>query len=324
MSVFLVLLILLGVSVAQEEAERILTQFERDYVLLKRGKFEFEENFTYAYYSANQVFLQGFAILDPIFLTLGRFGIERVRRHVFMNIITLRYGLRNHIQLEVGVPVVYRYEEGAVPEANEDRSAEKFGLGDVTFGFSYQPLRETKGRPALILSLGFKTRSGKGPFDIDPNTEVPTGTGFYALRGGLSFLKGLDPVVVFGGLIYTYNIPRKVNRLIVPSLVGGEPVFIERVDPGDTVTLNGGFAYALSYRFSLSMQYIQNFTMHTYVWTRGAGKRRAINSQFNTALLKIGTSWTLSHRTSLNFGISVGLTADSPDFILELRIPYRF
>jgi hypothetical protein len=308
---------------AQEEA-RILTQFERDYVLLKRGQYEIEENFSYVYMSVNQVFLQGFAILDPIFLTLGVFGIERVRRHIFMNVFSLRYGVRDHLQVEVAVPVIYRYEEGAVPEADEDRSASRFGLGDIAFGLSYQPLRETRGRPAVILSLALKTRTGKGPFDIDPNRDVPTGSGFYSLKGGISLLKGLDPVVVFGGLAYSYNIEQKVNKLITPEVVPGSPTFVEKFDPGDTVSLNAGFAYALSYRFSLSFQYIQNFTMHTYVWTREGGRKRVVNSQINVALLKIGTSWNVSRSTSLNVGISLGLTGDSPDYVLEVRIPYRF
>ncbi|MDQ7037802.1 MAG: transporter [Aquificota bacterium] len=320
-------LALLGLTItlsfAQEET-RILTQFERDYILLKRGQYEVEENFSYVYMSVNQVFLQGFAILDPVFLTLGRFGIERVRRHIFTNVFSLRYGVRDHIQVEMAVPVIYRYEEGTVPETGVDRSADKFGLGDIAFGLSYQPLRETHRRPALILTAALKTRTGKGPFDIDPNRDVPTGTGFYSVRGGISLLKGLDPVVVFGGIAYAYNIEQKVNKLITPQVVQGQPAFVEKFDPGDTISLNAGFAYALSYKFSLSLQYIQNYTLHTYIWVRNEGRRRVLNSQINVAMLKVGTSWNITRSTSFNVGLSVGLTGDTPDYIIEVRIPYRF
>ncbi len=312
-----------SLSTAQEEA-RVLTQFERDYILLKRGQYEIEENFSYVYMSVNQVFLQGFAILDPIFLTLGQFGIERVRRHIFMNIFSLRYGVRDHLQVEMAVPVIYRYEEGSVPETGVDKSASRFGLGDMAFGLSYQPLRESHSRPAVILSLAFKTRTGKGPFDIDPNEDVPTGSGFYSVKGGVSILKGLDPVVIFGGVAYSYNITQRVNRLILPQVVSGSPTFVEKFDPGDTISLNAGFAYALSYKFSLSFQYVQNYTLHTYIWIRNEGRKRVLNSQINVAMLKVGTSWNVSKSTSINVGVSIGLTGDSPDYILEVRIPYRF
>ncbi len=323
--VFLVLVLLFSSSLkAQEEAERILTQFERDYILLKKGKFEFEESFSYIYYTSNQVFLESFAILDPIFLTLGRFGIERIRRHILVNMFTLRYGLTDNLQVDLAIPIVYRYEEGAVAETGDERSAERFGLGDIAIGFSFQPIRESHRRPAVVLSLVFKTRTGKGPFDVDPENDVPTGSGYYAIKGGINLLKSIDPVVIFGGLAYSYNMERTVNKLIVPNLAGGSPTFIEKVDPGDTITLNFGFAYALSYRFSFSMQYVQNFFLYTYIWERGKGKRRVPNSQFNNTLLKVGTSWILSPRTSLNVALSIGLTADSPDYVLEFRIPYRF
>lgn len=99
--IFSISLILLedGLAVEREDAKKaiskesqpseVLVQFERDYVLLKQKQFEIENTFSYVYYSSNQIYLNSFAILDPVFLTLGKFGIETNRRHIFVDNISL-------------------------------------------------------------------------------------------------------------------------------------------------------------------------------------------------------------------------------------------
>jgi len=74
----------------EAQPKEVLSHFERDYVLLKKGNFEFENNFSWTYNSANQIFLESFAILDPVFLTVGAFGVENIRRHIFSDTMTLR------------------------------------------------------------------------------------------------------------------------------------------------------------------------------------------------------------------------------------------
>jgi hypothetical protein len=53
-----------------------LAAASKQYILLKRGQWEVENGISYAYYSANQIYLQSFALLDPVFLTLGEFGVK--------------------------------------------------------------------------------------------------------------------------------------------------------------------------------------------------------------------------------------------------------
>ncbi|RLJ70092.1 outer membrane putative beta-barrel porin/alpha-amylase [Hydrogenivirga caldilitoris] len=331
-------LFLTGFSFTQETAnqkpEQALTQFERDYVLLKGGQFEFEENFTYTYYSANQIFLESFAILDPVFLTLGKFGIQTAKRNIFINTFMLRYGIRDNFQAEVSLPIVYRYDMVGVPtgtgQSTGDKHMERFGFGDVALGVSFQPVKETVSRPAVILNLGVKTKTGKSPFDIDPNNDVPTGTGYYSVRAGINLIKGVDPVVVFGGLGYIYNIKEKVNKTVKSDLNGdgdtedeGETGFLKYVYPGDTINLSLGMAYAISYTFSLSTQFIQNYTLSTYI-DNGTGKKRVQNSTLNSALFKFGAGMAVSPSVPVSFAVYIGLTEDAPDYMVELRIPIKF
>ncbi len=328
----LVLLTLIFVSAisfpqgGESRPEKALSQFERDYVLLKKGQFEFEENFTYTFYSAKQIFLESFAILDPVFLTLGQFGIETAKRNIFVNTFMFRYGVTNYLQLELSIPIVYRYDmvgvTGSGATEKGDRHMERFGLGDVAFGISIQPLKETATRPAVIFNVGFKTKTGKSPFDIDSESDVPTGTGYYSARGGINLVKGIDPVVVFGGLGYIYNITEEVNKSI-KSEVLNEEGYLKKVHPGDTINFNLGMAYALSYTFSITAQFIQNYTLSTYVETN-KGKKRVNNSILNTALFKFGAGLSLTPSIPVSFSVYMGLTEDAPDYIIEFRIPFKF
>ncbi len=333
MILLIVLLFMLSTAVSfpiERSPERALSQFERDYVLLKGGQFEFEENFTYTYYSAKQIFLESFAILDPVFLTLGQFGIDSAKRNIFINTFILRFGATDFLQFEASVPLVYRYDIVSTVGSGEtkrgERSMERAGIGDIAVGVSVQPLKETARRPALILNLGYKTKTGKSPFDIDPESDVPTGTGYSSIRAGFNLVKSIDPVVVYGGLAYIYNLPEKVNKQVSANVGTDaklETGFLKKVYLGDTINFNIGMAYALSYMFSISTQFIESYTLSTRIETN-EGKKRVKNSILNSALFKFGAGMSLTENIPVSFGIYMGLTDDAPDYIVELRIPVKF
>ncbi|WP_456401348.1 transporter [Persephonella sp.] len=313
----------------QKEAqpEEVLIQFERDYVLLPKSKFEVESSFSYVYYSANQIYLSSFAILDPVFLTLGEFGIKNARRHIIQYNISIRYGILKNLQFEVSIPYVYRNERlsviGTSQQGDKENVVEERGFGDVSFSLSYQPLRETGVRPALITFLAFKTKSGKSPFDLDdPENQLPTGSGYYAVRTGINLTKTIDPVVVFGGISYSYNMEEKVEKFYKNPNTG-DISRLDKINPGDTFSYSIGFAYALSYNFSLNFQFAQDYTFSTE--SKVNGKKSTVpNSTLNSAVLRLGTGWGLTDRSSLNVSLTIGLTSDAPNYIIEFRYPYRF
>ena len=75
-----------------------LAAASKQYILLKKGQFEIENAITYSHYSANQIYLQSFAILDPVFLTLGQFGIQSSKRDIFIYNLGGRYGIRDNLR----------------------------------------------------------------------------------------------------------------------------------------------------------------------------------------------------------------------------------
>lgn len=216
---------------------------------------------------------------------------------------------------------MYRNERASKTGTNEEITRDKFGLGDISFTLSYQPIRESGKMPAIITSLSYKTTTGKSPFKLsDPKKDLPTGSGYNSIKFGINVLKTIDPVVVFGGIAYSFNNDVSVNRQICGDSGCG---YLEKVYPGDTISLNLGMAYALSYNFSMNFQYLQDYTFTTKVKVNG-DKHSVGNSTLNSASFKIGTGWAISDRASINIALSIGLTSDSPDYILEIRIPYRF
>ncbi len=299
----------------EKQPEEILTQFERDYILLKEGQFELDTDLTYTYYSANQIFLESFAILDPVFLTLGKFDIERFRRHILTYALTFRYGWSDNLEFNVAVPIIYRFERKSVTN-KPDETSNVLNIGDISIALSYQPVRETYRRPAIITFLALKTKTGKSPYDLeDPKKDLPTGSGYYAIRAGFNLTKTIDPVVIFGGLAYAYNMDVDVNKLI-------EGKNLEKVYPGDNISLNIGLAYALTYNFAMNYQLIQNYTLTTKTRIDGEVKDTP-NSTLNSAVFRLGFGWIVSPNFSINVGISIGLTSDAPDYTLEFRFPYR-
>lgn len=306
---------------AQEEAKKALTRLEKDYILLKNKQVEIEYTFSFTYYSANQIYLESFAILDPVFLTLGRFGIERARRHIFVNSIAFRLGIMDNLQFDVNVPYVYRYDRISRGQQGNEETLERGDLGDISVNLSIQPIRETKSRPAIVLNFGYKFKTGKSPYRIDPNKDVPTGTGYRSAKFSVSWVKSVDPVVVFGSLGYTYNFPESVNQSVD---TGNGVDVLEKVYPGDNVNLALGFAYALAYNFSMNVQYINTYVFSSYIKKQGSQKLRVPNSTFNLAMLKLGTGWALTPKVPLSFSLYLGLTQDSPDYTVELRLPFKF
>jgi hypothetical protein len=141
-------------------------------------------------------------------------------------------------------------------------------------------------------------------------TELPTGSGFYIFQPGLTLLFPSDPVVLFAGASFIYNIPRDVGNSI------------GRVDPGSGGNANVGLGLSLNEKLSLTLGYD-----HT-VFSRPTS---ASNLLLTTSpqvtqigVLLIGGSYRWSDRSFINFVVGVGATREAPDLQVTFRIPTAF
>ena len=124
-----------------------------------------------------------------------------------------------------------------------------------------------------------------------------------------------DPAVFFGGLSYTHSFERKdLTRLVL----NGEREAIGTVAPGGVLGLNFGMGLALNDKTAFSMGVELNSVARTQ--QNGAPVAASVRTQLASLLL--GYSYRYSPKTTFNVAVSAGLTQDSPDLSISLRIPF--
>ena len=281
-----------------ESLERTLQQ--RGSILLPKGKLQLEPGVSWAHFSSNRINIQGFSIL-PV-LVIGDISTEEVKRDVFIETLSAKYGLLNNLQTEIKIPYRGEYDRINVSSTSET-TRQTSGLGDIEVGVSRQIGWEHGVMPDLIASFGLKSRTGREPY----NNAIALGTGHYGFRSSLIAVKSSDPAVVFGSLSYIYNMERKD----IPNF--------GNIKPGDSIGYSLGTAIALSYKTAISFSFDNSVTFQMK-----RNGRYLADSFLNVANFKTGLNWAINERSSVDFSVSMGLTKDSPDVSVEIKFPITF
>ncbi|QPQ55861.1 transporter [Allosphingosinicella flava] len=291
-------------------------------VLTPTGRIVLEPSIEYTRSSTNRLVFRGIELVPGI--QIGLIEASDADRDTIISTAGVRYGVTSRIEVEARLPYLYRRDRIEVAQQRDEsivRTIElkEKGIGDVEFGARYQ-LNSPRGqRPIWVASLRVKTNTGKGPFDIDYDefgvaTGLATGSGFWAIQPGLNFLLPSDPVVIYGGGSYLYHLPADVNRLVGEALIG-------RVDPGDAISANVGFGFALNPRFSYSLGYRHTYLMRTKTEINDTTQ---FSNTGHVGSLNMGLSYRLTPRQSVNLGFEFGVTSDAPDVSITLKIPTSF
>ena len=294
-----------------------------------------ELGFDYSHFDNARINLNGFLALDSIFL--GRISIDQVTADIFSVTPAFRVGLTDRLILSAEIPYLYRTSNfrsgGAGGNASGlvEETVHYDGFGDMTAGASYRLFRETAGRPDIVLNARVKAPTGKHPFGVElrevtgseGNLSVPerlsTGTGVWGFSVGVSALKTIDPLVVFGSLTYFRNLPKNFSD--IDEAQGEQP---GRVDIGDAYQIGAGVAFALNEKSSISLSYNQRLVQRTRIRRMGQEWRDIVGSQANVGFVNVGATFSLSKNLSLISTVGIGLTDDSPDLAVSIRLPYRF
>ncbi|HET8869055.1 MAG TPA: acetate kinase, partial [Aquabacterium sp.] len=147
--------------------------------------------------------------------------------------------------------------------------------------------------------------------------DLPTGSGFYSLQPALTWLLPSDPAVFFGGISYTHNFKRtNVSR----DVLSGQKEFLGDIEPGNVIGLNFGMGMALNDRASFSM----GVDLNSVAATRQNGEVVAGSVRTQLASLLLGYSYRYSEKTTFNLSVGAGLTRDTPDLSISIRIPKSF
>lgn len=298
------------------------------------NRFTIEPSFTYTHFDDARINLSGFLALDSIFL--GRISIDDVSADIFTLDLTGRYSVSPRLQFDANVPLLYRRSSfasggaGGNSEGVTEVGRTGRGLGDVSMGASYRVLQETNSTPDLVLNARVKAPTGRHPFGVEllevPGSEgnltVPerlsTGSGVWGASVGLSALKTIDPMVVYGSVSYFRNFARDFAD--IDEAPGDQP---GRARLGQAFQFGAGVAFALNERSSLNLGYTQRLVERTRIRRDEEGWRTVAGSQANVALMNIGATFALNPRTTLITNVGIGLTDDAPNMVVSLRFPFR-
>lgn len=291
-------------------APAVLADEPESLTLTPPNETEVELGFLYSHFSKNRLVVNGYSFYDVIII--GRLQVDEVRREIIIPSVTLRYGLSPKVNVEAMIPLRYRIDntlkygsqQGQMGLPTEETYS-AVGLGDIELALNFDTRLGSKDGTPFITTFGVKTATGIDLYSVS-NDQVPLGTGHWGARLGFATMRRLDPVVVFGGVSYFWNIARDVKGY-------------GTVDPGDTIQYSLGIAYALSQRFSLNARVEQSFTGKTI--KDGVGQS---GSDMNAATLYLGVSYVTQKGNALDFTVGSGLTEDSPDLTVKIGWPIKF
>ena len=311
--------------------------FEAPGVLTPRGHYVLEPSYQFGYSSSNRVALVGYTIIPA--LLIGLVDVRELKRNT--NTVTLagRYGLTNRTEVELRLPYTYRSDSTVSRELFTGTAVERVfqtsgrGIGDVELAVRHQLNDGGPDSSYYVAGLRVKTRTGKDPFEVvtDCQTrcvgdnasgtglplDLPTGSGFWAVQPSVTWLFPSDPAVFFGSVSYLYNIKRdNVERQVLSGAM--EP--LGTVKPGAVVGFNFGMGLALNDKASLSLGYDHQSIGRTK--QNGVAVPGSVRTQLGTLLM--GFSYRLTEKRTLNVTVGAGLTRDTPDVSLSVRLPTSF
>ncbi|MEW9570741.1 coiled-coil domain-containing protein [Rhodanobacter sp. Si-c] len=301
-------------------------------VLTPKGKLVIEPSYQFGYSSADQVDLVGYTVIPAILI--GLIDVRTVRTTTQTTTLTARYGFTNRFELEVRVPYVWTGSNIVSREiftgtaTNNVLSSSGSGLGDIEATARYQFNDGGADKPYFVGWFRFKSRTGTDPFEVTTDCvtrcvenvtgtglplQLPTGSGFYSAQPGMTWLLPSDPVVFFGNLSYLYNFER---HGVWEDLVLGRQ-YLGNVRIGNVGDVSIGMGFALNDKATLSIGYDQSFIGVT----KEMGQTVPGSTKIWLGQLLIGGAYRLSPTRTVNFTLGAGVTRDTPDVLVTVRVP---
>ena len=314
-------------------------------VLLQRDQLVLEPTLAYSFSSNSRLILTGFSIL-PL-LILGTIEAEKVEVQTFAPALGFRYGIRRGIQFDLRIPVlvqgITRLRVLSDETAQGQVSGEDAGIGDVSFGLSYQFLYERAWIPDLVFRLGASAPTGRSQFDIFEDIiatgefesidqfqqqltaqGLALGAGRWSLNATITGVKALDPAILFGTVGFTYAPPINETLLLLTANPSNPREII--VSPVDAdLAASNAFSVSLGMAISLNNQLSMNWSFaNSYRFSQEANGVKIPDSAVQSASFSMGFNIAVSPRITTNVVGSIGITPDSPDFSFSLTTPVSF
>jgi hypothetical protein len=310
--------------------------FDQPGVLTPVGKIVVEPSFQYSYSYGDSVSLVGYTVIPAILV--GLIDVRDIRTSTYISAFAFRYGITKRLEIEAKVPYVsassntISHEVFTGTAVDSAFTANGSGLGDVEATLRYQLNYGSEKMPYFIGWLRYKSNTGRDPFQVVTDCvtrcvgnatgtglplSMPTGTGFQAIQPGITWLFPTEPAVLFGGFSYMHNFARdNVYR----NVLAGQQEFLGKIAPGDMFEFNFGMGLAINENASFSIGYDQSI-----IWpTKQNGETIAGSVRITQGTLLVGYSYRFNNRYTLNLSVGAGVTRDTPDLTVTVRLPITF
>jgi excisionase family DNA binding protein len=220
------------------------------------------------------------------------YPVMRVEQNAAGASATLRYGLREDLQLTARVPGVYHrtvaYVDASVASTVAPIDKRESYLGDASVSLLGVAAREATGRPNVIWSV---------------DGVVPSGPGDRGIGGGMVLSKSYDPAVLFAGVSYLYGLST-------------DPASSRRSLARHNFGLNFGYTYAVNDTLALNTVLTGAFrTTRSADGVAPPPARERYQLQF-------GMTWMLSPSLFLEPTVGLRLGGASPDLLFSLNLLY--
>lgn len=297
-------------------------------IVTRPGRLTFEPSFSHAHSNSTVVAIEGFTVIPA--LLVGLINISEIQRDIFVTALSLKYGFTSRFEAALRVPHLSINEDLRERQAFQGtpvdtvRESTGRGLGDLELSLRYQLNDGLDGMPYIISVLRVKPPTGEGPYDVEQRViedndgnpigvelrERPTGSGFWSVEPGFSFIYPSDPAVLFGNLSYVWTVEEDQG---VEN--GG------KVDPGDVVRFGFGMGFAFNEKTSFSLGYDHSVIRETSIENDENNLLDASFNRIQVGSLSFGLSQRLSKSTSLSLTVSVGVTDNAPNSEITLKLP---
>lgn len=257
---------------------------------------------------ADDIFLRGQRVLlapGEVVLDIGQFFarsdtlqlalvedtllLATLEQSVLTTALFGRVGVLNETEVYAGAS--FHHLENRLGVGTSDLASSGRSLfGDISLGVRRTLLREGVGRPDIIASVDAQ---------IPTSDESP-----YVIGGSLSFVKSIDPVVLFAGSTYAYGLRR--------DLPDGT-----RLAPGDAFAVSLGYGLALNDTIAIS-------TAASGVFTKAALKTDVATGRAETFILRFALTSALARGLYIEPSVSIGLSGPGQSLTLGVTVPYAF
>ena len=291
-----------GEESRQKEAEDVkrLTELylRNQSVFLRRNELMVELDTFYSRNSHSTILRAGNALIP----------VNTIRRFI-TNTFIARYGvLTDGLELDLIAPIFVHAESVVDVGGTRIQTAPPENrLGDIAGAIRYQAWYERGSRPSVIFDMEVKSPTGGSGL---------TGTGTWNVGGGVTLVKTIDPVVLFGRVGYTHTVAS------------------ERRNLGDIFDYRLGMGFSLNERVSFTTQLAGHYIgPSTFIGalttgiggTAGGTTGPAVLSGRHVEVMTLLFTTTVLVTKKLFIEPVVGVALTETSFTtIGVRIPYRF